>query len=109
MLKKTRRLRAAEVARISRSGKNYRGRFLSAKALPGPDGTMRIAAAVSKSVARKAVERNHLRRALYRAIAGLPSPVLPAGHHIVFFVRISPKESPSASFAEDIARMFPTS
>ena len=104
MLKRSRRLRAAEVARVIRLGRPYRGRLLTAKAIPAPDGTMRTAAVVSKAVAKQAVERNRLRRALYRALAGLPAPSFPA-LHVVFFVHMVPKESLATAFARDITHM----
>ncbi len=77
--------------------------LISAKflAIPGP---FRAAAIAPKSVAKRAVERNKLRRAVYRAIAGLPSPT--KGGIALFFVKNIPPKLLTPAFAEEIALIF---
>ncbi len=81
------------------SGRSSRSAHLQLKfvALPHP---LRASAVVAKSVARKAVARNSLRRALYRALAAVDTSLL--NGNAVFFVRLVPKEGPTAVFAAEL-------
>jgi len=108
MLSKSRRLRAAEVVDIIRSGKNVRAAFLSAKMIPSADGTIRAAAVVSKAVGKNAVGRNRLRRALYRAVASVEATghAPKSGMCVVFFVRSTPPPPLPPTFAADIEHIF---
>ena len=102
MLKKRLRLRAAEVEDVLKRGRSVRSTHLQLKLLAGVE-PLRSAAVVAKSVARKATARNSLRRAIYRAIAisvPLPSPLK---GNAVFFLRVIPKETPSAVIKEEIS------
>lgn len=103
MLSRSRRLRTAEVAEVMRRGKSSRGRFMSAKAVSDAGGTIRAAAVVPKSLVKKAVLRNRIRRALYRAVASLPAEVT-AGKsaQVVFFVRTVPPSPLTPALAADI-------
>jgi len=106
MLSRRRRLRTTEVAEVLRIGKNFRGRFLSAKVLGGSDDTIRVAAVVPKSLIKGAVSRNRVRRALYRAIASLPEEK--RGNKaalIVFFVRAVPPPPLAPTFAGDVKKI----
>ncbi|OGC88740.1 hypothetical protein A2419_03185 [Candidatus Adlerbacteria bacterium RIFOXYC1_FULL_48_26] len=67
MLPKRRRLSAREVKDVLAAGRSRRASLLSAKYVTGSN-VLRASAVVSKKVAKKAVERNRLRRALYRAL-----------------------------------------
>jgi ribonuclease P protein component len=91
MLRKTRRLRSAEVREIIARGKGARHGAISLKYLDNK-GFFRAAAVVSKATAKRAVERNRLRRTLYRVLATLaPQEVQKLdGKMLVFFVRSSP-------------------
>lgn len=62
----------------------------------------RLAVVVSKSVARKAVERNRLRRAAYDSLS---SPTLAATGHALFFVRSIPKEPLRTVFKKEITAL----
>ena len=100
MLKKSLRLRAAEVERVLKEGRSVRSAHMQIKALPHLGG-MRSAAVVAKALARKANMRNNLRRAIYRAIAsaGGPHPSVQA----IFFLRVIPKDNASAVIKEEVA------
>ena len=110
MLSKGKRLTSVEVEEVLKKGISLkisplkgRNSLISAKflAMPGP---FRVAAVAPKSVAKSAVTRNRLRRAVYRAIAGLPAP---KRHGIaIFFVRSTPKEPLTPAFAEEIKPIF---
>lgn len=100
MLKKSLRLRAAEVEQVLKGGRSVRSAHMQVKALPF-QGSMRSAAVVAKSVARKANARNTLRRAVYRAIAAVEG----SKPHVlaVFFLRVIPLEKTSAVIKEEVA------
>ncbi len=71
---------AADVRQVIKTGKSVRGAGISAKYETAA--SPQIAVVVSKKVAKGAVERNRLRRLVYRS---LPSP-LPLSR-VVFFVQ----------------------
>jgi len=85
MLPKRQRLVAAEVRQVLRKGRSNRATFLSYKHLMGPE-ALRVAVVVSKSVAKKATERNRIRRAVYRTLA----PLSGTGMGVVFVQKIPP-------------------
>jgi ribonuclease P protein component len=99
MLKKRLRLRSLEVERVMKAGKSARSAHLQVKFIAGA-GSFRSAAVVPKSLARKAVMRNSLRRSLYRAIASIK---IENKGDAVFFVRVVPKEKPTAVFIQELA------
>ena len=102
------RLRAAEVDEVLRQGHSVRSEHMQLKWISGKgeEGPLRSAAVVAKALARKANKRNTLRRAIYRAIAAstpsASSISFPHGRGI-FFLRIVPKEQPSAVIKEEVA------
>ena len=107
MLPKRARLTTKDVDMVLKNGRsiaislaNSKNSHISARFLAIP-GTFRAAAVAPKSVAKSAVVRNRLRRAVYRAIAGLPAPK--QGGIAVFFVRKIPKEPLTPAFAEEIS------
>lgn len=71
MLPKKRRLSAEEVREVLKHGKGVRTGSVSLKYVE-KQGLFRAAAVAPKAVAKSAVERNRLRRALYRVLATLP-------------------------------------
>lgn len=73
MLPRSRRLRALEVKEVLARGHSVRAGQFSAKFFHTKE-LSRVAVVVPKSTARRAVERNRLRRTLYRAL----EPLLPA-------------------------------
>ncbi len=100
MLPKKRRLSSAEVREVIARGKSVRGAVLSLKYVTNK-GFFRAAVVVPKSVAKRAVDRNRLRRTLYRSLATLPSPKTQVLNNTmaVFFLRSIP--SPLAPALRD--------
>lgn len=106
MLPKSSRLTSKEVQEVLDKGRsimispsNGRKSLISAKFLP-TSGTFRAAAVAPKSVAKSAIVRNRLRRAVYRAIAGFPAQKRRG--IAIFFVRSIPKPPLTPAFAEEI-------
>jgi ribonuclease P protein component len=107
MLPKSRRLTSSEVTEVLKRGRSRRGEYLSLKLLilPSP---LRASAVVSKSVAKKAVERNRLRRAVYRALS---SPLAASvqsqckGNAVIFVQKVPPGEL-SRPLLADIRKLF---
>lgn len=91
MLPKKRRLTSAEVREVIAHGSSLRGGVVSLKYVTNK-GDFKVAMVASKSVAKRAVDRNRLRRALYRAFTTLPPEAITvlARAHTVFFVRNIP-------------------
>ncbi len=101
MLAKTRRLRAAEVREVLSKGKGRRGSVLSIKLLPAA-APFRCAVVVSKKVAKTAVRRNSLRRAVYKA---LKSASLPRTGYAILFVQSVPHDDQAAVFASELKKL----
>lgn len=101
MLPKRRRLTATLVQEAIAQGVRSRQGHISIKYLAnkGPFGA---AVVVRKALVRSAVGRNRIRRAVYRALSGLPSP---KGGKIVVFVERVPEGQLSPAFAADLARL----
>ena len=99
MLKRSRRLRASEVARVIANGAPVRAGWLAARVLGGQGtGSLRAALVVPPSVAKGAVLRNRLRRAGYAELATAYGPDMLA----VFFVRTLPPPPNRESFRSAI-------
>lgn len=64
-----------------------------------------MAVVVPKSLAKKAVMRNRLRRALYRALAA--STMVGLKGKAVCFVRVVPKDSLTPTFSEELTQLLP--
>jgi ribonuclease P protein component len=106
MLSKRNRLTSQEVEAVLQKGQSIsislpKGQrsLISAKFIASK-GHFRAVAIAPKSVAKSAVVRNRLRRAVYRAIASFPTPK--KGATTVFFVRSIPKGPLTPAFAEEI-------
>ena len=98
MLRRNLRLRSEEVREVLAKGRPLRGKgLLSARMLKTSASGLRAAAVVSKSVAKSAVARNRLRRAVYRVLREAPKD--PHGM-FVFFLRATPT-SPMAPKLKD--------
>ena len=80
MLPKSARLSASEVRAILQKGRSVRLGTVSVKYIKATGS--KAAVVVSSKVAKKAVERNRLRRAAYLALPKLPRDV-----HAVFFIQ----------------------
>jgi ribonuclease P protein component len=105
MLHTRKRLRAHEVREIMAKGRSARAPHLSMKFL-NTSQPFRAAAVVPKSLARKAVLRNRLRRALYRALAS--SPLAAKKISAVFFVRSIPRDALAPAFAHELGALAST-
>lgn len=101
MLRKSRRLRAEEVRLVIKTGKSLREGSLSLTYMPYT-GSYRAAVVVSKAVAKKATERNRIRRAMYRALAQI-SPK--SSEMAVFFVQKIPQSPLTPAFLIDIQKL----
>jgi len=101
MLAKTRRLRAAEVREVLARARGRGGDTLSVKLLPTTS-SFRCAVVVSKKIARTAVLRNKVRRAVYRALANTS---LPTTGHAILFVQAIPKENFTSVFSSDLKKL----
>lgn len=106
MLAKSRRLTSSEVEEVLSKGVSIRiplevGKksLISVKFL-AKSGSFKAVAVAPKSVVKSAVVRNRLRRAIYRALASLPSPK--KGGTAVFFVRAIPKKPLTPAFLGEI-------
>ncbi len=101
MLPKNARLSASEVREVLARGKSVRtsppSTHLTAKFLK-KDRSFGAAVVVSKSLARSAVLRNRLRRALYNSL----SEPFPRGVQTVFFVRKIPEVSVQKVFKGEV-------
>lgn len=101
MLHKRARLSATEVAEVLQKGRGQRAQILSLK-FQATSAPFKCAVVVSKKVARSAVTRNSLRRAVYRA---LRETSLPATGRAILFVQSVPPENRAAIFASDIKKL----
>lgn len=100
MLKKSRRLTASEVRDVIATGAPRRAGHLSMRVVDGP-APLRAAAVVSKKVAKGAVVRNRLRRALYRAL----KEVRGSGT-AVFFIQKIPQDALTPAFLTDLKVLY---
>lgn len=96
MLPKRRRLSAREVKEVLSRGQRRRTSLLSAQYIAGTN-PLRASAVVSSKVAKKATERNRLRRALYRALETYQG----TGTAVIFIQKIPPAPLAPA-FAKDL-------
>ena len=101
MLAKSRRLRAAEVREVLARGRGRRGQALSSKVLQTAE-PFRCAVVVSKKIAKTAVQRNRLRRAVYRALA---EASLPHTGHAILFVQSVPKTDLTRVFSTELTTL----
>jgi ribonuclease P protein component len=102
MLKKARRLSSVDLKEVLTRGRSKRATFLSMKYLTLPE-PLRTSVVVPKSTARKATERNRLRRAAYHALVGATGQ-----GKVVVFVQKSPQRALQAAFAKDLTQLLPT-
>jgi RNase P protein component len=93
MLPASRRLNAAQVREVLARGRILRSGNIAVKWIAAP--SFKAAAVVSKKVAKSAVARNTLRRAVYQALS--PTKLPPV--HAAFFVQ---KNVESKEVAQDI-------
>ena len=103
MLPKHRRLSALEVRRVLAEGRSARSTHLSMKYVANKGG-FRVAVVAPKSLARKATERNRLRRGFYGALTTLPGQLALSGM-AVFFIKSIPKGPLVSSLREDLSSL----
>jgi ribonuclease P protein component len=101
MLPKTKRLRAEEVQDILAHGTSRRAGVLSLKKIENK-GDFRCAVVVSKKLARTAVMRNRLRRAVYKALS---ETSLPRHMHAILFVQSIPPRDLVATFSLELKKL----
>ncbi len=101
MLPKYKRLSSEGVAEVLKHGKGRRSGVLSLKLLP-TNTPLRCAVVVSKKLARTAVKRNMLRRAVY---AALKATSLPPTGHAILFVQSIPSQDMRGVFASEIKKL----
>ncbi len=102
MLPKRQRLVASEVREVLKRGRGRRGNCLSMK-LISTTTPLRVSVVVPKLVAKKAVDRNRLRRAIYRALA----PLSGTGLAIVFVHKV-PAEPLTPAFRAELGQLLPS-
>lgn len=100
MLAKSRRLNASEVRDIIKKGTPRRAGHLAARVVTS-EAPLRAAAVVSKKVAKGAVERNRLRRALYRALREVEGK----GCAVIFVQKI-PTQPLAPAFLADLRVLY---
>jgi len=103
MLKKSRRLGAAEVKEVLKRGRSVRVGPYSAKLLASP-APLRLAVIIPRKSAPKAVTRNKLRRAAYLKLEMLP---LPERGSLAVFVRPAAADRPPPGVALRASRARP--
>jgi ribonuclease P protein component len=91
MLPKNKRLTASEVREILKVGRTLRTSSLVAKHVPAEKGA--FAVAISKKIAKNAIDRNKIRRIIYREL----SRSLPRYSRVVFLV-----QKKSVDFTSDL-------
>ena len=101
MLAKTRKLSTQEVKEVLARGRGRRGAVLSVKLLSTTT-PFRSAVVVSKKVAKTAVLRNRVRRAVYRA---LERASLPRTGHAILFVQSVPKAGLEEVFSAELKKL----
>ena len=99
MLPKARRLTTKEVHEVLAKGRARRASYLSVKYVATNE-PLKTSVVVAKSVAKGAVERNRLRRAVYRAL----TPHHGRGKMLVFVQKI-PQNSPQAVFKVELENL----
>lgn len=102
MLPKQKRLGTQAVKEVLARGKNRRAAHLSMKILTTTT-PFRCAVVVSKKLAKTAVKRNKLRRAVYQALGAAS---LPSQGHAILFVQSIPEVSLVAAFSSEIKKLF---
>ena len=101
MLPKQKRLGSEGVKEVLAKGKSRRASSLSLKWLD-TTGQFRCAVVVSKKLAKTAVKRNQLRRAVYQA---LKASSLPRHGHAILFVQSIPKDDLVGVFSTEIKKL----
>lgn len=101
MLSKTRRLGVRGVQEVLLRGRGSRGTVLSVKTL-ATTSPFRCAVVISKKVAKTAVVRNKVRRAVYRALARTS---LPHTGHAILFVQSVPADNLTDVFSSELKKL----
>ncbi len=102
MLGSSRRLRAAQVRDVLRTGSRARSTFLSARFVEVSQGKEAFAAVVPNRVAKTAVRRNKFRRLLYATLKNTPLPPVRAA----ILLEKLPPEGKESLLASDLASLF---
>ncbi|MBI3115611.1 MAG: ribonuclease P protein component [Candidatus Kerfeldbacteria bacterium] len=104
MLARGQRLtRHRDIARVVRAGRSLAGRTLVLHVLPTAAPQPRFAILVSSHVAKRAVDRNRVKRRIRAALAGLQSN-LPPGLALLVRVRRAALSRTTAELTQEIRR-----
>lgn len=95
MLPKKKRIAKNVFNGVLKAGKSAFSPYMTLR-YTATSGQSRFAAVVPKAVAKKAVERNHIRRRIYESVKSVEKSVI-FGYSCVFFAK---KEIVSLTFAE---------
>lgn len=95
------RLRSSEVREVLLRGRSVRGSYLSVK-IQKHTGPARVAVVVKKALVKGSVERNRVRRALYRALVqnGFDTGL------VVCFVQKIPPPPLTTAFAAELSDIY---
>ncbi len=99
MLPKKQRLSTEEVQEVITKGRSVRGTTLSIKYTENK-GYFHAAVVVSKKVAKKAVDRNRLRRTIYMILSNMKEGL--NGRNMVFFILKAPNMNTEQVFLDEI-------
>jgi ribonuclease P protein component len=102
MLSKKSRIGRRGLEEVLRAGKSFRTSYFSIKYLYS-ESALQCAVVLSKKIAKKAVERNRVRRAVYRALA--PHTSKRKGRMVVFVQNI-PQGTLTPLFADDLVSVW---
>jgi RNase P protein component len=102
MLSKSKRLSSTQVREVLARGRGKRGSLISLKKLE-KQSNFGCSVVVPLKIARGAVVRNKVRRAVYQAMGGLP---LPTNEHMVLFVHQIPKERLTEAYKKELIHLF---
>lgn len=112
MISSSNRLRTSEVEKVLKYGRGLpHGAYLSAKIFHPKEessATIRSAVVISKKVAKTAIVRNRVRRAVYDSITAASSELRAVGNisaQIVFFVRSIPEDNLRIAFVREVKKI----
>lgn len=94
------RIRRADFPAVIKAGRRQHGQFVTAVCILGT--TPQVSVVVSKKVAKRAVDRNRLRRRVYGAVERFLQ-TSPLAATVIFLVKPEAKTATRLDFAADVA------
>jgi len=104
MLPSSQRLTTPLFKRVMDTGKIFHSPLFSAKILKA-DGSSRFSVAVSKKIAKNAVDRNRIRRRVYSALHTI-GPKVSSGFHVVLMPKAPVASGPFAGITPALKEFF---